>query len=169
MVQASEAEKNYTGEMAVIAVAAHAAVVPLYAASCANSSSTIANQDTSQRLYVGSLHYSFSQADITRLFELMGHLEYVNMPTDKAGVSKGYCFIQYSDSHDARAAYDRMNGYDLGGMCMRAELVTDDSGHIYAEGTNRTSTDRSPTTCLVIRNVFDVAEYDPLAYIIQGN
>jgi hypothetical protein len=30
LVQASGAEKNYTGEMAVIAVAAHAAVVPLY-------------------------------------------------------------------------------------------------------------------------------------------
>jgi sirohydrochlorin ferrochelatase len=30
IVQASGAEKNYTGEMALIAVAAHAAVVPLF-------------------------------------------------------------------------------------------------------------------------------------------
>jgi RNA recognition motif-containing protein len=78
------------------------------------------------------------------------------MQEDSRGNSKGYCFVQYSDSHDARAAFDRMNGYELGGMNLRIELIQDDSGHVYKE--KRVTTDRGPTNCLIVRNVFDAAE-----------
>jgi hypothetical protein len=50
-----------------------------------------------------------------------------------------------------------MNGYELGGMHLRIELVSDDSGHVYKE--KRPTTDRTPTNCLIVRNVFDASEY----------
>lgn len=78
----------------------------------------------------------------------MGQVEYVNLikKTSK-GDSKGYAFVQYTDSHDARAAFDRMNGYVLGGLSLKLELVTDDSGHISLETRPalRTTTDQIPT------------------------
>jgi len=150
-VQASGAEKNYTGELAIVATAAHAAVIPF---------SLLASEDTSQRLYVGSLHYSFTEEDIMRIFELLGEIDYINLQKTSNGESKGYCYIQYQSSHDAKAALDRMNGYELGGRQLKVELVKDDAGHVYTEGrpSVRTSCDRLPTCFVIMKNVFDIAE-----------
>lgn len=92
----------------------------------------------------------------------MGEIEYINMPKTSSGDSKGYCFIQYKSSHDAKSALDRMNGYELGARCLKVELVKDDAGHIYKQDTRqstRTPSNLLATTYLIMRNVFDAAEY----------
>ena len=47
------------------------------------------------RLYVGSLHFNLTEADIKQVFEPFGPL-FVDLHKDPAtGRSKGYAFVQY--------------------------------------------------------------------------
>lgn len=47
------------------------------------------------RLYVGNVHFSITEKDITNVFEPFGDLEFVQLQTDESGRSKGYAFVQY--------------------------------------------------------------------------
>lgn len=47
------------------------------------------------QLYVGSLHFNLTEADIKQVFEPFGELEFVDLHRDSAtGRSKGYAFVQ---------------------------------------------------------------------------
>jgi len=47
------------------------------------------------QLYVGSLHFNLTEADIKQVFEPFGELEFVDLHKDPAtGRSKGYAFVQ---------------------------------------------------------------------------
>ena len=49
----------------------------------------------SHRLYVGSLHFNLTEADIKQVFEPFGELDFVDLHRDPmTGRSKGYAFLQ---------------------------------------------------------------------------
>jgi len=56
----------------------------------------VAHTDISPSLYVGSLHFNLTEAEIKQVFEPFGELEFVDLHRDPmTGRSKGYAFVQY--------------------------------------------------------------------------
>jgi RNA-binding protein 39 len=58
---------------------------------------TASNQPTApyHRLYVGNVHFSITEEDLTNVFEPFGELEFVQLQKDETGRSKGFAFVQY--------------------------------------------------------------------------
>ncbi len=46
------------------------------------------------RLYVGNIHFSITEDDLTNVFEPFGELEFVQLQKEEPGRSKGYGFVQ---------------------------------------------------------------------------
>lgn len=108
LVQLSEAEKNRLA-MQAQRNALGVTTEPLY-----------------QRLYVGSLHFSLTDDDVRQIFEPFGALDFVNLHKDpETGRSKGFGFIQYKNSEDAKQALEKMNGFELAGRNLKVGLVTE--------------------------------------------
>ena len=77
---------------------------------------TISNIRPFARLYIGSLHFNLTESDIRQVFEPFGELEFVDLHRDPmTGRSKGYAFVQYKRSEDARMALEQMEGFELAG------------------------------------------------------
>ena len=51
-----------------------------------------------RNLYVGSLHYNISEQMLKKIFEPFGHVDKLTIQRDENGLSKGYGFIEVSDS-----------------------------------------------------------------------
>ncbi|KAI0052858.1 splicing factor, CC1-like protein [Auriscalpium vulgare] len=76
------------------------------------------------QLYVGSLHFNLTESDIRQVFEPFGELEFVDLHKDPTtGRSKGYAFVQYKRSEDARMALEQMEGFELAGRTLRVNTV----------------------------------------------
>ncbi|KAF7320384.1 Splicing factor CC1-like protein [Mycena kentingensis (nom. inval.)] len=76
------------------------------------------------QLYVGSLQFNLSEADIKQVFEPFGELEFVDLHKDPAtGRSKGYAFVQYRRPEDAKMALEQMDGFELAGRTLRVNTV----------------------------------------------
>ncbi|TFK41195.1 hypothetical protein BDQ12DRAFT_768001 [Crucibulum laeve] len=76
------------------------------------------------QLYVGSLHFNLTESDIKQVFEPFGDLEFVDLHRDPmTGRSKGYAFVQYKRSEDARMALEQMEGFELAGRTLRVNTV----------------------------------------------
>jgi len=76
------------------------------------------------QLYVGSLHFNLTESDIKQVFEPFGELEFVDLHKDSVtGRSKGYAFVQYKRSEDARMALEQMDGFELAGRTLRVNTV----------------------------------------------
>ncbi|KAJ7900311.1 hypothetical protein B0H14DRAFT_2556466 [Mycena olivaceomarginata] len=76
------------------------------------------------QLYVGSLHFNLTESDIRQVFEPFGDLEFVDLHKDPTtGRSKGYAFVQYKRSEDAKMALEQMEGFELAGRTLRVNTV----------------------------------------------
>ncbi|EIW86756.1 splicing factor CC1-like protein [Coniophora puteana RWD-64-598 SS2] len=76
------------------------------------------------QLYVGSLHFNLTEADIKQVFEPFGDLEFVDLHRDSTtGRSKGYAFVQYKRPEDAKMALEQMDGFELAGRTLRVNTV----------------------------------------------
>ncbi|TRM65967.1 hypothetical protein BD626DRAFT_546368 [Schizophyllum amplum] len=85
-----------------------------------------APQGGAMQLYVGSLHFNLTEADIKQVFEPFGELEFVDLHRDPTtGRSKGYAFVQYKRSEDARMAMEQMEGFELAGRQLKVNTVHD--------------------------------------------
>ncbi|KZP31396.1 splicing factor, CC1-like protein [Athelia psychrophila] len=83
-----------------------------------------APQGGAMQLYVGSLHFNLTEADIKQVFEPFGELEFVDLHRDPmTGRSKGYAFVQYKKVEDARMALEQMEGFELAGRTLRVNTV----------------------------------------------
>ncbi|KAF2795727.1 hypothetical protein K505DRAFT_359941 [Melanomma pulvis-pyrius CBS 109.77] len=74
------------------------------------------------RLFVGNIHFSVSEEDLTEIFEPFGELEMVTLQRDKENPgnrTKGYGAVQYVDPADAKKALTDMNGFELAGRQIR--------------------------------------------------
>ncbi|KAI5850066.1 hypothetical protein BZA05DRAFT_67961 [Tricharina praecox] len=87
--------------------------------------SNSANQVPFHRLYVGNIHFSITEADLTNVFEPFGELEFVQLQKEDSGRSRGYGFVQFRDPNNAREALEKMNGFDLAGRPIRVGLGND--------------------------------------------
>ncbi|TFK77131.1 splicing factor, CC1-like protein [Pluteus cervinus] len=96
-------------------------------------------------LYVGSLHFNLTESEIKQVFEPFGELEFVDLHRDPmTGRSKGYAFIQYKRSEDARIALEQMEGFELAGRTLRVNTVHEKGTTRY---TQQDSLDESGGSC----------------------
>ncbi|KIP03954.1 hypothetical protein PHLGIDRAFT_25854 [Phlebiopsis gigantea 11061_1 CR5-6] len=85
------------------------------------------------QLYVGSLHFNLTESDIKQVFEPFGELEFVDLHRDPTtGRSKGYAFVQYKRSEDAKMALEQMEGFELAGRTLRVNTVHEKGNIKYA-------------------------------------
>lgn len=72
-----------------------------------------------KKLYVGSLPYSTTEAELRDAFAPFGNIESVRIISDKfSGRSKGFGFVEMASEEEAQKALDGMNGKDMGGRTL---------------------------------------------------
>lgn len=70
----------------------------------------------SKRLFVGSLPYSVTDAQLQEHFSQAGQVVSARVITDRAtGQSKGFGFVEMQSDAEAEAAIKQLNDSDLGG------------------------------------------------------
>lgn len=86
-----------------------------------------ANQDLlgPMKLYVGSLHVNITEDMLHGIFEPFGRIEAINLVKDEFGRSKGYGFVQFSNSDDAKRAMEQLNSFELAGRPIKISHVTE--------------------------------------------
>lgn len=85
----------------------------------------------SQKIYVGNLPYSASDADLQQNFSAFGHVVSATVMTDRdTGRSKGFGFVEMSSPAQAQAAIEGLNGQSVSGRALVVNLARprDDSG-----------------------------------------
>jgi RNA recognition motif-containing protein len=70
-------------------------------------------------LYVGNLSYDTSDSDLRTLFEQHGSVESAQVIMDRdSGRSKGFGFVEMSNSQQADAAISALNGKEVDGRAL---------------------------------------------------
>lgn len=70
-------------------------------------------------IYVGNLPFSASEDDLKQAFGKYGTVGEVNLIRDQfSGRLRGFGFVEMSDSTQASAAIEALNGTDLGGRAI---------------------------------------------------
>lgn len=78
------------------------------------------------RLYVGSLHFNVTEDMLRSIFEPFGTVTKIELMRDTDTFrSKGYGFITFANSMEAKKALEQMNGYELAGRPMKVNYVTE--------------------------------------------
>ncbi|MDG1978722.1 MAG: RNA-binding protein [Phycisphaerales bacterium] len=68
------------------------------------------------KLFVGNLPFSATENEIRDAFEAHGEVSDVAVITDReTGRPRGFAFVEMSDSGQANAAIEALNGQDFGG------------------------------------------------------
>ena len=69
-----------------------------------------------KRLFIGSLPYSVTSAQLEELFSKSGKVESVNVIIDRfSGQGKGFAFVEMVTEEDAQKAVKELNGYSMDG------------------------------------------------------
>lgn len=72
-----------------------------------------------KNIFVGNLDFQSTEDSLRSLFEPYGSVERVNIVTDRdTGRSRGFAFVEMSDSAEADKAIAALNGTDLGGRAI---------------------------------------------------
>jgi RNA recognition motif-containing protein len=72
-----------------------------------------------KNLYVGNLPHSTTEADLRSVFEVHGAVDKVSIVTDReTGRSRGFAFVEMTDSSEADKAMAALNGTELGGRVL---------------------------------------------------
>ncbi|GIY61727.1 RNA-binding protein 39 [Caerostris extrusa] len=92
----------------------------------ASASSVVRGTPGPMRLYVGSLHFNITEDMLRGIFEPFGKIERIELIKDtETNRSKGYGFISFYDSEDAKKALEQLNGFELAGRPMKVGHVTE--------------------------------------------
>ncbi len=76
------------------------------------------------KLYVGNLPYTATEEELSSLFGQAGTVTSVAIIKDReTGRSKGFAFIEMSNSDEAQKAISLLNGRDLGGRDLRVSIA----------------------------------------------
>ncbi|KJE89116.1 RNA binding domain-containing protein 39, variant [Capsaspora owczarzaki ATCC 30864] len=78
------------------------------------------------RVYVGSLDFALTEADVKSLFSPCGEVISVTLNRDN-GKSKGYAFVQFADAGAAKLAME-LNGVEVAGRPLKVNFATDPEG-----------------------------------------
>lgn len=69
-----------------------------------------------KRLFIGSLAYNTTSAQLEELFSQVGKVASVNLITDKfSGRSKGFAFVEMTTEEEAKEAITKLNNSELDG------------------------------------------------------
>lgn len=69
-----------------------------------------------KKLFVGNLSFSTTGADLEALFAAAGTVESASVVSDReTGRSRGFGFVEMSNSSEASKAIQELNGRDVGG------------------------------------------------------
>jgi cold-inducible RNA-binding protein len=72
-----------------------------------------------KKVFVGNLDFGATEDSIRTAFEAYGAVERVSLMTDRdTGRSRGFAFVEMSDSAEADAAINGLNGTNLGGRAI---------------------------------------------------
>src|SRR5262252_9307339 len=81
------------------------------------------------KLYVGNLAYSVNNDDLAQHFAQAGKVETATVVTDKfSGQSRGFGFVEMSDSAEATRAVETLNDTDLKGRRIRVDEARASTG-----------------------------------------
>ena len=70
-------------------------------------------------IFVGNLAFNTTDHDLRQLFEPYGDVDRINIITDRyTGQSRGFGFIEMSNSAAAKAAIQGLQGKELGGRTL---------------------------------------------------
>jgi RNA recognition motif-containing protein len=88
-------------------------------------SSAQSDRDNSQKelpmtnIFVGNLSFRTTQDELHAAFAQYGNVERVNIVTDRdSGQSRGFAFVEMSESTEAQNAISQLNGAELNGRAM---------------------------------------------------
>lgn len=71
------------------------------------------------KLYVGNLSYNTTEDQIREVFASVGEIDSVALITDRhSGQSKGFAFVEMSDSEVAKSAIEQLNGKEMDGRAL---------------------------------------------------
>jgi cold-inducible RNA-binding protein len=72
-----------------------------------------------KNIFVGNLDFGATEETVRSLFEAYGAVERVSLMTDRdTGRSRGFAFVEMSDSAEADRAIEGLNGTNLGGRAI---------------------------------------------------
>jgi cold-inducible RNA-binding protein len=72
-----------------------------------------------KNIFVGNLDFAATEASIRALFEPHGSVDRVSLVTDReTGRSRGFAFVEMTDSAEADRAIAALNGTDLNGRAL---------------------------------------------------
>jgi cold-inducible RNA-binding protein len=72
-----------------------------------------------KKLFVGNIPHSTTEAELRSLFEPHGAIEQVSIVTERdTGRSRGFAFVEMTDSAEAEKAIAALNGTQLGGRTL---------------------------------------------------
>lgn len=72
-----------------------------------------------KKIFVGNLDFGATEDSIRALFEAYGTVDSVSVITDRdTGRSRGFAFVEMSDSGEADRAINALNGTNLGGRAL---------------------------------------------------
>ena len=67
-------------------------------------------------IYVGSLHFKMSEAELKEVFEEYGEVTSAKIIIDKySGKSKGFGFVEMTNEAEAKKAIEELNGAEISG------------------------------------------------------
>ena len=73
-----------------------------------------------KNLFVGNLPHSTGEAELRSLFEPYGQIEKVSVVIDRdTGRSRGFAFVEMTDSGEAEKAIAALDGTELGGRPLK--------------------------------------------------
>jgi RNA recognition motif-containing protein len=72
-----------------------------------------------KKIYVGNLPFTATNESLSEMFASFGNVDSTKIVTDRdTGRSKGFGFVEMSDSSEADAAIEKLNGADFGGRSL---------------------------------------------------
>ena len=72
-----------------------------------------------KNIFVGNLDFSATEASLRSVFEPYGKVDRVNLVTDRdTGRSRGFAFVEMTDSNEADQAIAALNGVNLDGRTL---------------------------------------------------
>ena len=70
-------------------------------------------------IYVGNLSVDATEKDIRATFELFGHVDSVNIISDReTGQSRGFAFVEMKDQDEAQKAIEAVNLCEIAGRAV---------------------------------------------------
>lgn len=101
----------------------------------------VKDENAMKNIFVGNLDFSATEASIRSLFEPYGAVEKVNLITDRdTGRSRGFAFVEMTDSAEADRAITALNGANIDGRALNvneARPKTEGGGRGFGGGPPR--------------------------------